>query len=167
MDVTAAAPAPLSFGDRVAWFLRNLVILLFAFFPSALTLGTTVDCMLRPPDKRCVFAPGMVLYAWIILVIPAAVVGAVHLLAVLSQALRRPWLARGLAAALLPGLALALGGAAWARAYPAGMPVLAVCGVLYAAMLRLNPRQRLGEAMWVWAVPPGLLLLLVVLMLAK
>jgi hypothetical protein len=164
-DATAVSPS-LTRGEAAAWYLRNFAVLLGAFFPALATLGVTVDCMFRPAEKACAFALPKVLYIWIILAIPAAVVGGVHLLLVLWQALRRPWIARALAAALLPGLALGFGGAAWARAYPAGLPVLTLGGIAYAAMLRLEPRDRLGDALWVWAVTPGLAVLYVALFIA-
>jgi hypothetical protein len=108
-----------------------------------------------------------VIYVLIILAIPALVVAGVHLLLVLSAARWRPGLARGLAAALLPGMALGFGGLEWARAYPFGVPALAVCGAVYAAMLRLDPRQRLGEVGWMFAVPLGINLLDLVRLLGR
>jgi hypothetical protein len=157
MDVVASGSPTRS--EMAGWYLRNLAILLGAFFPALVALAVMVDCALRPPDRTCGLGLGRVLYIVIVLGVPAAVAGGAHLLLVLFIARRRPWVARMEAAALLPGLALALGGVAWVRAYPLGMLVLVLGGAGYAAMLRLDPRDRLDGAAWVWLVLPALLLL--------
>jgi hypothetical protein len=162
----AVAPPAFAFGLAAGWYLRNLTILLGAFFPALATAAVTADCVLRPAEKACGFALGKVLFVVIVLGIPAAVAGGLHLLVVLSIARRRPWVARAEAAALLPGLALAFGGAEWARAHPLGLPVLALCGAVSASMLRLDPRDRLGDAAWVWWIPAALVALNVVFTLA-
>jgi hypothetical protein len=159
MLAEGTGPPALTRGEMRSWYLRNLDILMGVFFPSVAALGVMVDCAVQPPAN--VRGPGLgrVLAIVIVLGIPVAMVGSAHLLLVLFIARRRPWVARMEAAALLPGLALAFGGVEWVRAYPLGMLVLVVGGAGYAAMLRLNPRERLDGAVWIWLVLPALLLL--------
>lgn len=159
MLAEGTAPPPLTRGEMTSWYLRNLDILMGAFFPSLAALGVLVDCAVQPRATACEPGLGRVLAIAIVLGIPVAMVGSAHLLLVLFIARRRPWVARMEAAALLPGLALAFGDVEWVRAYPLGMMVLVVGGAGYAAMLRLDPRERLDGAVWIWLVLPALLLL--------
>lgn len=143
------------------WVMRNLVILVGAFLPSLILVVMTLQCVGARPDERCgADILVLALLSWPFHVVPSLLIGGVHVAVVLGVATRDPRVARCLAL-LTPAVLFV----SWLRSgLPHwDLPAMALCALYHAFMLRLSPHQRLGDAKWVWAVPPALALAIGVL----
>lgn len=160
----AVPPAPLTLRDAASWVLRNLAVLMGAFYPAVVLLVMAVTCL---DESAGACDASLVLglpFVWLWFALPALLLGGAPLLVILPVALWHRGVARALAV-LIP-LAVVAREAPYAGVEPHMVPVLALCVACYGFMPRLDPRQRLREAMWVWWVPAALAGLNVALALA-
>jgi hypothetical protein len=150
----AVARAPLTVDQAGQWALRNLVILMGAFHPTLLTVAAIRGCAGEPGMAECGAAIAFVVpLAWVWLAIPMLLLGGMPMCLVLAVAWRRPWLARALAVLYAAAFVVAFAPPGWHREHPLDVPLVALGILYYAFMLRLDPRQRLRGAQWVWWVP--------------
>jgi hypothetical protein len=162
----AAGRASLTAPEVVRWLLRNLAILTGAFLP-ALLLMHGIDGCVREPVEGCGAAiPFVVPLVWLWLALPMLVMGGVPVCLIVLIAWRWPRLARVLAFLFAFAFVFASAGLEWIRERPLDVPRVAL-GILYFGfMLRLDPRQRLSDAPWVWWVPVELSALAIILAIA-
>jgi len=144
---------PFTAAEATRWLLRNLAILMGAFLPALLIAGSIHACV-RDADGRCSAAiPFIVPLVWMWFALPLLVVAGLPVCLILLIAWRWPRLARVLAILFPLAFVLASAGPGWILEHPRDVPLVTL-GVLYfGCMLRLDPRQPLREAAWVWWVP--------------
>lgn len=157
-----AGSGRLTAAQAARWVLRNLAILMGAFLPTLLLIGAIRACTGDQDD--CGGAIPFVLpLVWLWFALPMLVIGGVPLLLLLAVGWRWPWLARALAVLYALAFVLVCARPGWVREHPRDVPLVALGILYYAFMLRLDPRQRLREAPWVWWVPLELAVLAAVL----
>lgn len=159
---TAGNQDPLTAAQVARWVLRNLAILTGAFLPTLLIAGAMHACFGSGEEGCSAAILFIVPLVWLWFALPLLVIGGVPILLVLAVAWRFPRLARVLALLVALGFVLAFADRGWYREHPLHVPVVALGILYYASMLRLDPRQRLREAPWVWWVPLELAALAVV-----
>lgn len=149
------------------WLLWNLAVLLGAFVPSVVLLMMIGSCAGAPRGERC--GTGIVadvVSYWVMFAVPACIMGGAHLCVVLPVAWRWP-LAGRVAAATFPfAVLLPRGGVEALIQKPGGVLVVGLAGVAYALMLRLDPREPLADASWVWCIAPTMAVVAVLFSLA-
>lgn len=148
---------PLTPGEVARWLLRNLAILMGAFYPAMLLLGIQRICAGELRDEGCGALTLLgVPFLWLWLAPVVLLLGVPHVCLVLAVAWRWPRVARVLAALTPVALFLAFGDVGQLRRSIYDLPLAVLCILYYAFMLRLDPREPLDEAGWVWKVPVGI-----------
>lgn len=147
---------PLTVPGAMRWLLRNLVLLMGAFYPAMLILISALACAGRPPDERCGGENLIVLpIVWLWYAVPVLVLGGAHVAVLLAVAWRWPRAARVLAIVSMLALAVFNIAPRQLRGWPFDVPLIVMCILYYAFMLRLDPRPPLNQARWVWWIPIG------------
>jgi hypothetical protein len=157
----------LTAAQTTRWVLRNLAILMGAFLPTLLLIGAIFSCVREAGEDCGAAIPFAVPIAWLWFALPMLMFGGVPLLLVLAVGSRQSRLARALAVLYALAFVIAYTEPAWVREEPLAVPLVALCILYYVFMMRLDPRQRLREAPWVWWVPPALAVFGTVLGMAR